>query len=160
MTDHIIFDGKRAVGVEWLEGDSTIQPVKSDSGNKEVLLCAGAIASPQILQRSGVGSAELLRRSLIFRWCMIYPASAKIFRITWRCTCNMSAKNRFPSTLRCSGGISRKSVRSGCLAAPALVPATTLKQADLFAAVQEICVAEYSSTTSCQWRLTITARTQ
>ncbi len=24
MTDHINFDGKRAVGVEWLEGDSTI----------------------------------------------------------------------------------------------------------------------------------------
>lgn len=58
MTDHIIFDGKRAVGVEWLEGDSTI-PTRA-TANKEVLLCAGAIASPQILQRSGVGSAELL----------------------------------------------------------------------------------------------------
>jgi choline dehydrogenase len=58
MTDHIIFDGKRAVGVEWLEGESTI-PSKA-TANKEVLLCAGAIASPQILQRSGVGNAELL----------------------------------------------------------------------------------------------------
>lgn len=58
MTDHIIFDGKRAVGVEWQEGDSTI-PTRA-TANKEVLLCAGAIASPQILQRSGVGSAELL----------------------------------------------------------------------------------------------------
>ncbi|MFP1558256.1 GMC family oxidoreductase N-terminal domain-containing protein [Escherichia coli] len=47
MTDHIIFDGKRAVGVEWLEGDSTI-PTRA-TANKEVLLCAGAIASPQIL---------------------------------------------------------------------------------------------------------------
>ncbi|WP_202815636.1 GMC family oxidoreductase N-terminal domain-containing protein, partial [Enterobacter hormaechei] len=53
MTDHIIFDGKRAVGVEWLEGESTI-PSKA-TAKKEVLLCAGAIASPQILQRSGVG---------------------------------------------------------------------------------------------------------
>ena len=43
MTDHIIFDGKRAVGVEWLEGDSTI-PTRA-TANKEVLLCAGAIAS-------------------------------------------------------------------------------------------------------------------
>ncbi|ENE5284457.1 choline dehydrogenase [Escherichia coli] len=58
MTDHIFFDGKRAVGVEWLEGDSTI-PTRA-AANKEVLLCAGAIASPQILQRSGVGNAELL----------------------------------------------------------------------------------------------------
>ena len=60
MTDHIIFDGKRAVGVEWLEGESTI-PSKA-TAKKEVLLCAGAIASPQILQRSGVGNAELLKQ--------------------------------------------------------------------------------------------------
>ena len=58
LTDHIIFAGKRAVGVEWLEGESTI-PSKA-TANKEVLLCAGAIASPQILQRSGVGPAALL----------------------------------------------------------------------------------------------------
>jgi choline dehydrogenase len=43
MTDRILFDGKRAVGVEWLEGESTI-PSKA-TANKEVLLCAGAIAS-------------------------------------------------------------------------------------------------------------------
>ncbi|EPQ5622919.1 choline dehydrogenase [Enterobacter hormaechei] len=60
MTDHIIFDGKRAVGVEWLEGESTI-PSKA-TAKKEVLLCAGAIASPQLLQRSGVGNAELLKQ--------------------------------------------------------------------------------------------------
>ena len=40
------------------EGGSTI-PTRA-TANKEVLLCAGAIASPQILQRSGVGSTELL----------------------------------------------------------------------------------------------------
>ncbi len=43
--------------VEWLEGDSTA-PSKA-TASKEVLLCAGAIASPQILQRSGVGVTEL-----------------------------------------------------------------------------------------------------
>ncbi|MCV4861038.1 GMC family oxidoreductase N-terminal domain-containing protein, partial [Escherichia coli] len=59
-TDHIIFAGKRAVGVEWLEGESTI--ASKATANKEVLLCAGAIASPQILQRSGVGNPELLRQ--------------------------------------------------------------------------------------------------
>ncbi|MDU3716202.1 MAG: choline dehydrogenase [Klebsiella michiganensis] len=60
LTDRIIFAGKRAVGVEWLEGDSTA-PLNA-TANQEVLLCAGAIASPQILQRSGVGSPELLRQ--------------------------------------------------------------------------------------------------
>jgi len=59
LTDRILFDGKRAVGVAYLHGDSdTPVTVKA---NREVLLCSGAIASPQILQRSGVGPAALLR---------------------------------------------------------------------------------------------------
>ncbi|WP_277373605.1 choline dehydrogenase [Pseudomonas sp. AA-38] len=58
-TDRILFDGKRANGVSYLLGkanDATIAHAR-----REVLLCAGAIASPQILQRSGVGPAALLR---------------------------------------------------------------------------------------------------
>jgi choline dehydrogenase len=59
LTDRILFNGKRAVGVAYLHGDSdTPVTVKA---NREVLLCSGAIASPQILQRSGVGPAALLR---------------------------------------------------------------------------------------------------
>ncbi len=38
-------------------------------------------------------------RSLIFRWCMNYPASAKSSG-SRRCICNTSAKNRFPSALQ------------------------------------------------------------
>jgi len=59
LTDRILFEGKRAVGVAYLEGDST-SPVEARA-RKEVLLCGGAIASPQILQRSGVGPAALLQ---------------------------------------------------------------------------------------------------
>jgi len=56
-TDRILFDGRRAVGVSWLQkGEAT-----TAQAAKEVLLCAGAIASPQILQRSGVGNAHLLK---------------------------------------------------------------------------------------------------
>ena len=59
LTDRILFDGKRAVGVAYLHGDSnTPTTVRA---RREVLLCSGAIASPQILQRSGVGPAALLR---------------------------------------------------------------------------------------------------
>lgn len=141
MTDHIIFDGKRAVGVEWLEGDSTI-PTRATLPTKKC--CYVQARLPHRRSCNAPASATLnCWRSLIFRWCMNYPASAKIFRIIWRCICNMSAKNRFPSTLPCSGGTSRKSVRSGCLAALALVPATTLKQVDLFAAVRNLRT-EYS----------------
>ena len=57
LTDRIRFSGKRAVGVQWLHSD---QPQRA-TARREVLLCGGAIASPQILQRSGVGPADLLR---------------------------------------------------------------------------------------------------
>ena len=60
LTDRIRFEGKRAVGVDYLQGESN--QITSALARREVLLCAGAIASPQILQRSGVGPAALLNR--------------------------------------------------------------------------------------------------
>ena len=59
LTDRILFKGKRAVGVDYLHGDST--SAITVNARREVLLCSGAIASPQVLQRSGVGPAALLR---------------------------------------------------------------------------------------------------
>ncbi|TLX60936.1 choline dehydrogenase [Stutzerimonas nosocomialis] len=59
LTDRILFSGKRANGVAYLQGNGDVPKVVH--AQREVLLCAGAIASPQILQRSGVGPATLLR---------------------------------------------------------------------------------------------------
>ncbi|SFT61009.1 choline dehydrogenase [Pseudomonas marincola] len=59
LTDRILFNAKRAVGVAYLQGDSNEPTIVH--ARREVLLCSGAIASPQILQRSGVGAAELIR---------------------------------------------------------------------------------------------------
>ena len=56
-TDRILFSGKRAHGVAYLRKGEAV----TAHARREVLLCAGAIASPQILQRSGVGPADLLR---------------------------------------------------------------------------------------------------
>jgi choline dehydrogenase len=53
----IIFEGSRAVGVEYLH-NGALQIAKS---GREVLLSAGAVNSPQLLQLSGVGPAALLR---------------------------------------------------------------------------------------------------
>lgn len=58
LTERILFDNKRAIGVAYLHGDSDT-PIRVQA-KREVLLCGGAIASPQILQRSGVGPAALL----------------------------------------------------------------------------------------------------
>ncbi len=54
-THKILFNGKQAIGVEYLQGAKSETTYFRSMPNKEVLLCAGAIASPQILQRSGVG---------------------------------------------------------------------------------------------------------
>ncbi|HGM6127155.1 TPA: choline dehydrogenase [Pseudomonas aeruginosa] len=59
LSDRILFSGKRAIGVSYLVGNGD-NPVIAHA-RREVLVCSGAIASPQLLQRSGVGPAALLR---------------------------------------------------------------------------------------------------
>ena len=57
----IIFDGKRAIGISYeKDGKETIC-----KANKEVILSAGAINSPQILMNSGIGdSSELAKHGI------------------------------------------------------------------------------------------------
>ena len=54
----VLFDGTRASGVEYLQGGAR-QAVQA---RREVLLAAGAINSPQLLELSGIGDGALLRR--------------------------------------------------------------------------------------------------
>jgi choline dehydrogenase len=57
LTSRIIFDGRRAVGIEYrTKGETHIA-----SAGREVILSAGAFGSPQLLQISGVGPASLLQ---------------------------------------------------------------------------------------------------
>ena len=53
----ILFNGLKAVGVEYWQNNQ-VHTIKC---NKEIILSAGSISSPHILQVSGVGSAELLK---------------------------------------------------------------------------------------------------
>ncbi len=59
LTTKVLFEGKKAVGVEFIR-NGVRQTV---SAAREVILCGGAINSPQLLQLSGVGPAELLREN-------------------------------------------------------------------------------------------------
>ncbi|GAA5131664.1 choline dehydrogenase [Pseudonocardia adelaidensis] len=52
----IMFDGTRAVGVEFVDRSGHVHHVLS----RDTILCAGAIKSPHILQLSGVGDAAAL----------------------------------------------------------------------------------------------------
>ena len=54
----VLFEGTRAVGVRYQEKDGEPAEVRG----AEVVLCGGAIGSPQLLQVSGVGDAGYLKR--------------------------------------------------------------------------------------------------
>jgi len=58
----ILFEGTRAVGVEYRQGGTPQRrgPSRLVRGG-EIILCGGAINTPQLLQLSGVGSAGFLR---------------------------------------------------------------------------------------------------
>lgn len=56
-TTKVLFQGKRAIGIEYIQNGK----VKKVYAGREVILSAGAINTPQILQLSGVGSAQHLK---------------------------------------------------------------------------------------------------
>ncbi|HEX5655875.1 MAG TPA: GMC family oxidoreductase N-terminal domain-containing protein [Polyangiales bacterium] len=57
-TDRIELDGTRALGVQSTGDDGRVQTIRA---RREVVLCAGAIGTPQLLLLSGVGPAADLR---------------------------------------------------------------------------------------------------
>lgn len=59
-THRIVIENGRATGVEYSLGKG--KPVQTAHAAREVLLCAGAFQSPQILNLSGIGDPEALAR--------------------------------------------------------------------------------------------------
>ena len=57
LVDKVIFEGKKAVGVVVKTGDTC-----EEYHAKRIIISAGVLATPAILQRSGLGSRELLQR--------------------------------------------------------------------------------------------------
>ena len=55
-TERVLFDGHRAIGVDYRHGGRL---TRAEGG--EVILCGGAINSPQLLMLSGIGPADHLR---------------------------------------------------------------------------------------------------
>jgi choline dehydrogenase len=57
LASRILFEGKRAVGIEFSQGGQK----RIARAAKEVILCGGTVNSPQLLQLSGIGSGALLQ---------------------------------------------------------------------------------------------------
>ncbi|KAL2758201.1 hypothetical protein ACRALDRAFT_1040242 [Sodiomyces alcalophilus JCM 7366] len=71
LTEHlvvrVVFEGKKAVGVEFQpnplfreDGDTTVRTVRA---RKQVILSAGALGTPLVLERSGIGHPKFLTRA-------------------------------------------------------------------------------------------------
>ncbi len=58
LAQRILFEGRRARAVEYRQGGS----LRTARARKEILISGGAYNSPQLLQLSGVGPADLLKR--------------------------------------------------------------------------------------------------
>jgi choline dehydrogenase len=56
LSEKIVFEGKRAVAVQYRQGGA----VKTARARREIILCGGAINSPQLLMLSGIGPAAHL----------------------------------------------------------------------------------------------------
>ena len=59
LVTRVLVDGLRATGVEWLQEGQRV----SAAAEAEVILSAGTIQSPQLLQLSGIGPADVLRKA-------------------------------------------------------------------------------------------------
>ena len=58
LAQRVVFDGRRAVAVVYRQAGA----LRTARARQEILICGGAYNSPQLLQLSGVGPAEFLRR--------------------------------------------------------------------------------------------------
>lgn len=56
MVDRLMLDNGRAVGVRYMQNGEAMEA----RAKGEVILCAGAVGSPHLLQRSGIGPADWL----------------------------------------------------------------------------------------------------
>lgn len=72
VVDLVLFDGGRATGVRLADGEVC-------RARKGVVLCAGALATPAILMRSGIGNPEALRQLGIECWLARSGIGARLY---------------------------------------------------------------------------------
>jgi choline dehydrogenase len=59
VVDRVLLDGKTARGVAWTAGNNS----RTAEARREVIVSAGSIGSPSLLQRSGIGPGDVLSKA-------------------------------------------------------------------------------------------------
>ena len=90
LVRRIVFEGRRAIGVEYADAGRVVRAVGG-----EIALCAGAFNSPQLLLRSGVGERDEIER---FALSCIHPLPG-VGR-------NLQNHFRASIVMRCAAGLS------------------------------------------------------
>ena len=117
LTTRILFEGRRAVGVEYRKDGAT----HTARANGEVILSSGAFNSPQLLQLSGVGPADLLRQHGIDVIADVPGVGADLqdhfqVRLAYRCTERITMNDTVNSLpLKIAAGIRYALFRKGML---------------------------------------------
>ena len=123
LTTRILFEGRRAVGVEYIK-DGARHVARA---NGEVILSSGAFNSPQLMQLSGVGPGELLRQHGIEVVADMKGVGADLqdhyqARFNYRCTTRNTINDMMGSWSAASRRVcaTRCSARASSPSAPAM----------------------------------------
>lgn len=117
LTSRVLFEGRRAVGVEYIK-DGAKHVARA---NGEVILASGAFNSPQLLQLSGVGPADLLRQHGIDVIADMKGVGADLqdhyqARFSYRCTERITINDMMNSPFgRVAAGLRYAFLRKGFL---------------------------------------------
>ncbi|HMN70658.1 MAG TPA: GMC family oxidoreductase N-terminal domain-containing protein [Rhodoblastus sp.] len=125
----ILFEGKRAVGVEYRQGDQ----LRRAFARKEVILSAGPIRSPKLLELSGVGDASRLQ-PLGIRVAHHLPGVGENFldhlqsRITFECARSITLNDIMGSPIRTlMMGVQYMATKRGFMATPGATAHATVR---------------------------------
>jgi len=104
----VLFDGRRATGVEFRRGAETL----TAHARREVVIAGGAFHSPALLQLSGIGPAQLLGRHGVPVVADLPGVGANLqdhlqVRVLCRCTQPVTINDVLSSPLRLAGEVAR-----------------------------------------------------
>ena len=121
VSSRVLLEGRNAVGVEYLQGSET----RRVRARREVVVCAGAFGSPQLLQLSGIGAPTQLGRVGVPVTHALLGVGQNLqdhidYVQSWRCASNTET---FGLSLRGAAKLSRaafewRSRRTGMVTSP------------------------------------------